>query len=93
MQKSQSIFVVILGGLKVWECSIDLTEYLSSLKIAFRGLKVLEVCLLNSSLNFCTSVSTINRQYCGVPVYPGTQSFNVICFAPCPNVTYHHGIR
>ncbi len=28
----------------MWECSIDLTEYLASRNIAFRGLKVLEVC-------------------------------------------------
>ena len=33
----------ILGGLKLWECALDLTEYISSLDIAFRGLKVLEV--------------------------------------------------
>ncbi|XP_013398729.1 histidine protein methyltransferase 1 homolog isoform X2 [Lingula anatina] len=31
------------GGLKVWECSVDLTHYLSGLKLAFRGLKVLEL--------------------------------------------------
>ena len=27
----------------MWECSIDLANYLSSLDIAFRGLKVIEV--------------------------------------------------
>ncbi|XP_064614081.1 uncharacterized protein LOC135477807 [Liolophura sinensis] len=31
------------GGLKVWECSLDLVNHLSSLEIAFRGLSVLEL--------------------------------------------------
>ena len=37
------LLYVVLGGLKLWECALDLTEYISSLNIAFRGLKVLEV--------------------------------------------------
>lgn len=33
----------ISGGLKVWECSVDLVNYLCSSDIALRGLRVLEL--------------------------------------------------
>ena len=35
--------VCIVGGLKVWECSIDLVEYLSNYKDCLTGLRVLEL--------------------------------------------------
>ncbi|XP_078681673.1 histidine protein methyltransferase 1 homolog [Branchiostoma floridae x Branchiostoma belcheri] len=31
------------GGMKIWECSVDLVEYLSEIALSWTGLKVLEV--------------------------------------------------
>ena len=37
-----------VGGLKVWECAVDLVNYLAKMQIDFAGKKVLEVCELFS---------------------------------------------
>ena len=33
------------GGLKVWECTIDLVKYLLENHVGFKGCKVLDVCI------------------------------------------------
>ena len=42
-QHSDLVSGVYEGGLKIWECAFDLTEYMAELKFQFQGLRVLEL--------------------------------------------------
>ena len=74
MNAKEKIFVAVnfvihgfcvLGGLKIWECTLDLMEYILKGEIKFDGLKVLDLGCgsgLLGILSYCRGAAAVHFQ-------------------------------